>query len=379
MWEEVPADQQNGIITGYTITYHSQTENDNNSVTADAKDREKGLTGLKEFVNYNITVFASTVKGDGPVSDPVIVVRTDQDKPDGAPQNVRGENSSSTSISVMWDEVLADQQNGIITGYTITYKSQAENDNGRVQVNDSARQTELTNLMEYVKYNITVLASTVKGDGPASGPIVVRTDQDKPDGTPQNVKGQNISSTSILVTWDAVPADQQNGIITGYNITFKSQTENDDGNVQVNGSVRQTELTNLKEYVNYNITVFASTVKGDGPASDPIVVRTDQDKPAGAPRNVQGRNSSSNSILVTWGDVPAEQQNGIITGYNITYQSQTENDNNSVSAGREDRQKELTGLKEYVNYNITVFAFTVKGDGPASDPVIVVRTDQDSK
>jgi len=36
-------------------------------------------------------------------------------------------------------------------------------------------------------------------------------------------------------------------------------------------------------------------------------------------------------------------------------------------------------LKEWVNYNITVFASTVKGDGPVSDPVIVVRTDQDSK
>ena len=57
-----------------------------------------------------------------------------------------------------------------------------------------------------------------------------------------------------------------------------SQTENDNGTVRVNGSVRQTELTNLKEYVNYNITVFASTVKGDEPASDHvIVVRTDQD------------------------------------------------------------------------------------------------------
>jgi len=99
----------------------------------------------------------------------------------------------------------------------------------------------------------------------------------EPDGTPQNVKGQNTSSTSISVTWDEVPADQQNGIITGYNITYKSETENDNGNVEVNGSVRQTELANLKEYVNYNITVFASTVKGDGPASDPIVVRTDQD------------------------------------------------------------------------------------------------------
>ena len=78
--------------------------------------------------------------------------------------------------------------------------------------------------------------------------------------------------------WDEVPADQQNGIITGYTITYHSQTENDNGTVQVNGSVRQTELTDLKEYVNYNITVFASTVKGDGPGSDHvIVVQTDQD------------------------------------------------------------------------------------------------------
>jgi len=78
----------------------------------------------------------------------------------------------------MWDDVPTDQQNGIITGYTITYQSQTENDNGSVQVNSSARQTELTNLNEYVNYNITVFASTLKGDGPRTGPIVVRTDQD---------------------------------------------------------------------------------------------------------------------------------------------------------------------------------------------------------
>ena len=77
--------------------------------------------------------------------------------------------------------------------------------------------------------------------------------------------------------WNEVPANQQNGIITGYTITYQSQTQNDNGYVQVKGSVRQTQLTNLKEYVNYDITVFASTVKGDGPASDTIVVRTDQD------------------------------------------------------------------------------------------------------
>ena len=80
-----------------------------------------------------------------------------------------------------------------------------------------------------------------------------------------------------------------------------------------------------------------------------------------------------------WDEVPAVEQNGIITGYTITYKSQTENDSGNVSAGPNDRQKELTGLKEFVKYNITVFASTVKGDGPASAPVIVVRTGEDSK
>ena len=73
----------------------------------------------------------------------------------------------------------------------------------------------------------------------------------------------------------------------------------------------------------------------------------------------------------------ADLQNGIITGYNITYQSLTENDNGFVTARPNDRQANLTGLKEFVEYNISVVAFTVKGGGPPF--VFIARTDQDSK
>ena len=100
-------------------------------------------------------------------------------------------------------------------------------------------------------------------------------------------------------------------------------------------------------------------------------------EPDGAPQNVKGQNTSSTSISVSWEEVQAELQNGIITGYTIKYQSLTENDNGVVEAGPNDRQANLTGLKEFFKYNISVFAFTVKGDGPPS--IIVVRTDQDSK
>ena len=102
-------------------------------------------------------------------------------------------------------------------------------------------------------------------------------------------------------------------------------------------------------------------------------------EPTAAPSNVTGHNTSSTSILVEWDNVPAYDQNGIITSYNITYRSQTEEHNGFAIAGPNDLQKNLTNLREYVDYEITVLASTFKGDGPDSSLAIVVRTDQDSK
>ena len=101
-------------------------------------------------------------------------------------------------------------------------------------------------------------------------------------------------------------------------------------------------------------------------------------EPTAAPENVTGHNSSSTSILVMWNDVPAADQNGIILTYTITYESLTENHNGNVTVNYPDHQRNLTGLRKYVKYSITVFASTVKGDGLASKPIFVI-TDQDSK
>ena len=101
-------------------------------------------------------------------------------------------------------------------------------------------------------------------------------------------------------------------------------------------------------------------------------------EPTAAPLDVRGHNTSSTSILVEWDDVPAFDQNGIITNYTITYRSLTEGHNGSAIAGPSDRQKELTNLREYVDYEITVLASTSKGDGPESSPILV-STDEDSK
>ena len=78
----------------------------------------------------------------------------------------------------MWDDVQAADRNGIILNYTVIYHSLTQNHHGHVTVNYPAHQAELTGLKKYVHYIIRVFASTVKGNGPASIPVFVNTDQD---------------------------------------------------------------------------------------------------------------------------------------------------------------------------------------------------------
>ena len=99
----------------------------------------------------------------------------------------------------------------------------------------------------------------------------------EPHSPPGSVRGHNTSSTSILVQWDNVPSDAQNGIILRYTVYYKVSTNGSVQSVIVSSPSTQVTLTGLKKYTNYSIWVLASTVKGKGNASVPIIVSTDED------------------------------------------------------------------------------------------------------
>ena len=99
----------------------------------------------------------------------------------------------------------------------------------------------------------------------------------EPNAPPDNVSGHVASSTSIFVRWEQVPPSEQNGVILRYTVTYKALPR---GSTQTNGATAPTTqitLTGLNEHTNYSITVFASTSKGGGNKSTPIVVITDED------------------------------------------------------------------------------------------------------
>ena len=107
-------------------------------------------------------------------------------------------------------------------------------------------------------------------------------------------------------------------------------------------------------------------------------------EPNGTPEAVVATAASSKNITVSWNPVTADDRNGIIKGYIVNYQALPDGDiipkfRNIISEQQNDKQTVLLDdLNEFTNYSISVLAFTVIGNGPAS-VAQVVETLEDSK
>ena len=112
----------------------------------------------------------------------------------------------------------------------------------------------------------------------------------EPNAPPVDVQGHDISSTSIWVDWDTVPVADQNGIILSYTVTYTALPGGIPRTAVVSAPITHVTLRGLEEHTNYSILVFASTVKGDGNGSDPIIVTTDEDSKLPKPYDTKQKN-----------------------------------------------------------------------------------------
>ena len=102
-------------------------------------------------------------------------------------------------------------------------------------------------------------------------------------------------------------------------------------------------------------------------------------EPATAPRNVEATAESSAEIMVTWEEVVAIDENGIIINYEVQFEPLEFTETLTTSfVNTTDLTVVLRSLQEYVEYNISVRAYTSVGPGPYSDPV-TQRTLEDRK
>lgn len=110
-----------------------------------------------------------------------------------------------------------------------------------------------------------------------------------PEAPPQDVYANVIDSRSVKVFWKPPPKRKKNGEIVYYKIIYskldEASSEFDDNGINEAQKVEEVKvepqlnsyiLDKLDEWTEYKIKVLAGTKVGDGPASEPFTLRTEE-------------------------------------------------------------------------------------------------------
>ena len=97
-----------------------------------------------------------------------------------------------------------------------------------------------------------------------------------PSGPPLEVRASAHSSTRVRVTWKEPDEWKRNGPLAGYSVVYNPLYRRVKALVKnvTNPNHTRTMLTNLKMFTDYEIRVRALGVKGPGPLSPSVVIKT---------------------------------------------------------------------------------------------------------
>ena len=98
-----------------------------------------------------------------------------------------------------------------------------------------------------------------------------------PSQHPPNIEVVNTSSTSLNISWDAIPPQHVHGNLRGYGIFYRAEHVHVWNNLTVLPDVHSLEFTGLRKYQKYYIQVAGLTVKGIGKPCKQIPALTEED------------------------------------------------------------------------------------------------------
>ena len=95
-----------------------------------------------------------------------------------------------------------------------------------------------------------------------------------PSAAPNSVSVYAMSSTALIVQWEAVPCIEQNGDITGYIVHVLESGEMERVEDVVGDDVNNVTISELTPSTTYSIQVAAVNSEDTGPYSDLIIIDT---------------------------------------------------------------------------------------------------------
>ncbi|XP_032905726.1 roundabout homolog 3 isoform X7 [Amblyraja radiata] len=275
-------------VTSYIIEAFSQSAGSTwQTVGEYVKVEKHTVTGLNFNTIYLFIVRAVNTFGLGdpsPISKPV---RTQDVSPTGQGVDHRqvqrelGEMAvqlqppvtlTSTTIQVTW---TVDRQAQFIQGYRVMYRTKTSAWLVLDVKSPAERTTILVDLKKGTEYEIKIRPYFDEFQGMDSDPVTVRTPEEAPAAPPQAVTVATIglsNSTSISVSWEPPPAEEQNGIIQEYRIWCLGNDTRFHVNKSIDGTVLSTVVRGLIAGVLYRVEVAAATSAGVGVRSQPATV-----------------------------------------------------------------------------------------------------------
>ncbi|XP_027887635.1 roundabout homolog 2-like isoform X5 [Xiphophorus couchianus] len=184
---------------------------------------------------------------------------------------------SSTSVQVTW---TVENPSQFIQGYRVLYRQTSGLPSpGPWQIQDmriaSERDVTLAGLNKGIVYEIKVRPYFNEFQGADSESMTARTMEEAPSAPPQQVAVLTVgshNSTSISVSWDPPPSDQQNGIIQEYKIWCLANDTRLHVNKSVDATIRSVVVGGLQAGVQYRVEVAAGTSAGVGVRSKPQLI-----------------------------------------------------------------------------------------------------------
>ncbi|KAM9854760.1 phosphatidylinositol phosphatase PTPRQ [Aulostomus maculatus] len=236
-----------------------------------------------------------------------------------------------------------------------------------VNVSSSELSYLVSDLNPFTEYTFRVTASTTVGEGPATD-ISEKTTEQVPSSV-LDVSYQNISSTSIFVSW--VPPLNPNGRITHYTV-YGLKMHSQQALKWVTNST-SIFISDLDKYTGYKLRVAASTAVGESSLSeeDDIFVFTLEDEPDSPPFNLTVVDISPSTATLAWS--PPEKANGVVQYYTVLY----ENELYSALMNTTASKVTLTNLKPFTFYNMSVMAYTRYGHGNQTSDTLYLLSGED--
>ncbi|XP_012220960.1 neogenin isoform X2 [Linepithema humile] len=300
-WQE--PENTNGDIINYSVHFKQEGAMRERVIQTQQK-LEAMVRTLQPGMTYQFHVIAQNARGISAPSEVLPVTTLIEADVPGPPKEVVGHATSSTSITLSWNE--PDIINGRISKYIITFM---EGDDEEVTRETTSTTYDLVDLVPYTEYSIRVQAVNENGPGAFSKDFDIRTHSAQPTQPPYNVTLEAASSTSIIIRWEP-PLKGQNGIITGYKIRYRKYPHDQSGDshrrppITVTGNQRLYVLNGLEKHVVYQVRICAFNVNGTGPWTEWTKIETyendlDETKVPNIPSNLRA-NAVADSILVLW-------------------------------------------------------------------------------